>query len=156
MRHQRAGRKLGRTYSHRKALLANLAASLLEHKSITTTTAKAKEARGVVERLITFAKKGDLAARRQVLRVIRNKDLVKELFEDIAPKYADRPGGYTRVIKLGRRSGDNAPMAIFELVGYESVKAEKIAQKRQKREEKAKEKSKEQEGEAPQEEPREE
>lgn len=148
MRHRRSGKKLGRTYSHRKALLANLATSLLEHKSITTTTIKAKEARGVVERLITFAKKGDLASRRQVLRVIRNKELVKELFETIAPKYADRPGGYTRVIKIGNRQGDNAAMAVFELVGYEGAKAEKLEKKRQKREEKAKgEEKKAEEGE---------
>ena len=148
MRHRRSVNKLGRTYSHRKALLANLATSLLEHKSITTTTVKAKEARGVVERLITFAKKGDLASRRQVLRVIRNKELVKELFENIAPKYADRPGGYTRVIKIGNRQGDNASMAVFELVGYEGVKAQKLEKKRLKREEKAKsEEKKAEEGE---------
>jgi len=125
MRHLKSGRKLGRTASHRKATLANIAASLLEHKSIITTTPKAKEARGVVERLITFAKRGDVAARRQVLRTIRDKKLVRELFEDIAPKYENRPGGYTRVIKIGRRKGDNAPMAVFELVGYEGTQAEK-------------------------------
>ncbi len=133
MRHLKAGRKLGRSTSHRKATLANLAASVLEHKSIITTKPKAKEARGVVERLITFAKRGDLAARRQVLRTIPDKNLVKELFEEIAPKYTDRPGGYTRIIKLGNRQGDNAPMAVFELVGYEGAKAEKIEKKRQKR-----------------------
>ncbi|MDZ7370880.1 MAG: 50S ribosomal protein L17 [candidate division KSB1 bacterium] len=143
MRHLKSGRKLGRTYSHRKALLANIATSLLEHKSITTTTEKAKEARSVVERLITFAKKGDLASRRQVLRVVRNKALVKELFETIAPMYADRQGGYTRVIKIGNRRGDNASMAVFELVGFENLKMEKIEKKRQKREEKAKKKAKE-------------
>ncbi|RPH99257.1 MAG: 50S ribosomal protein L17 [Calditrichaeota bacterium] len=143
MRHLKSGRKLGRTYSHRKALLSNLALSLLEHKSIITTTAKAKEARGVVERLITFAKKGDLGSRRHVLRTLRDKKLVKELFETIAPKYKDRPGGYTRVIKIGSRQGDNAPMAVFELVGYEGIKADKIEKQRQKREEKAKGKEKE-------------
>lgn len=138
MRHLKSGRKLGRNSSHRKATLANMAASLLEHKSIITTTPKAKEARGVVERLITFAKRGDLASRRRVLRTIRNKELVKELFEEIAPKYAERPGGYTRVIKIGSRKGDNAPLAIFELVGYEGVQAQKIEKQRQKREDKAK------------------
>ena len=139
MRHLKAGRKLGRTASHRKATLANLAASLIEHKSIITTTPKAKEARGVVERLITFAKRGDLAARRQVLRTIRDKNLAKELFDNIAPKYENRPGGYTRVIKLGNRKGDNASMAVFELVGYEGTQAAKIEKARQKREMKEKE-----------------
>ncbi len=138
MRHLKSGRKLGRTYSHRRATLANLAAALLEHKSIITTTPKAKEARGVVERLITFAKRGDLASRRQVLRTIRDKELVKELFENIAPKYAERPGGYTRVIKIGRRKGDDAPLAVFELVDYEGVQAQKIEKQRKRREDKAK------------------
>ncbi len=138
MRHLKSGRKLGRTASHRKATMANIAASLIEHKSIITTTPKAKEARSVVERLITFAKRGDLAARRQVLRTVRNKELVKELFEEIAPKYKDRPGGYTRVIKIGQRRGDNAHMAVFELVGYEGTQAAKIEKARQKREAKAK------------------
>ncbi len=138
MRHLKSGRKLGRTSSHRKATMANLAISLFTHKSIVTTTAKAKEARSVVERLVTFAKRGDLAARRQVLRTIKDKTLVKELFEDIAPKYADRNGGYTRIVKLGNRKGDNAPLAIFEMVGFESVKTEKIEKKRRQKEEKAK------------------
>ncbi len=143
MRHLKSGRKLGRTASHRKATLANLAAALIEHKSIITTTPKAKEARGVVERLITFAKRGDLAARRQVLRTIPDKKLVKELFEDIAPKYEGRPGGYTRVIKIGSRKGDNAPMAVFELVGYEGTQAEKLEKARQRREAKQTEGEKE-------------
>lgn len=153
MRHLKSGKKLGRTYSHRKAMMANMATSILEHKSIITTTIKAKEARSVVERLITFAKKGDLAARREVLRTIRNKELVKELFETIAPKYSERPGGYTRVIKIGNRKGDNASMAVFELVGYEGAKAEKIEKQRQNREdkEKGKEKAKEKKAESPQE-----
>ena len=116
MRHLKAGRKLGRTASHRKATMSNLAAALIEHKSIITTTPKAKEARGVVDRLITFAKRGDLAARRQVLRTLRDKSLVKELFDDIAPKYKDRPGGYTRVIKIGNRKGDDAPLALLEIL----------------------------------------
>ena len=137
MRHLKSGRKLGRTASHRKATLANLAAAIIEHKSIITTTPKAKEARGVVERLITFAKRGDLAARRRVLRTLRDKELVKELFEKIAPKYENRPGGYTRVIKIGQRRGDNAPLAVFELVGYEGDQAVKIEKARQKRESKA-------------------
>ncbi|HPG39492.1 MAG TPA: 50S ribosomal protein L17 [bacterium] len=138
MRHLKAGRKLGRTASHRKATLANLASELLTHKSIITTTPKAKETRSTVERLVTFAKKGDIAARRQVLKTIHNKDLVKELFEKIAPKYSDRQGGYTRIVKIGPRQGDSAEMAIFELVGYEGIKAEKMEKQRQKREAKAK------------------
>jgi large subunit ribosomal protein L17 len=142
MRHLKSGRKLGRTTSHRKAMLANLATSLLEHKSIVTSTPKAKEARTVVERLITFAKRGDLHARRMVLRTIRQKEIVKELFDEIAPRYQDRNGGYTRIIKIGRRNGDNTPLAIFELVGYESFKAEKIEKQRQKREAKAEKKEK--------------
>lgn len=148
MRHLKSGRKLGRTTSHRKATLANLATALITHKSIVTTTPKAKEARSTVERLVTFAKKGDLAARRQVLRTIRDKALVKELFEEIAPKYAERNGGYTRIIKIGRRKGDNAPLAIFELVGYESAKAEKLEKQRQKREAKAEDQQKQAEEEA--------
>ncbi len=141
MRHQKSGRKLGRTHSHKKAMMANLATSLFEHKSIITTTPKAKEARSVVERIITFAKKGDLAARRHVMRTIKDKTIVKELFEEIAPKYAERNGGYTRVIKLGHRLGDAAAMSIFELVGFEGTKAAKIEKQRQKRQEKlAKEK----------------
>ena len=147
MRHLKSGRKLGRTKSHRKALLANLATSLFAHKSIVTTTPKAKEARSTVERLVTFAKKGDLASRRRVLRTVKNKALVKELFEDIAPKYADRNGGYTRVIKIGNRKGDNAPMAIFEMVGYEGIKAEKIEKQRQRREAKLEKKKKDVEAE---------
>ncbi|MBN1996603.1 50S ribosomal protein L17 [candidate division KSB1 bacterium] len=138
MRHLKSGRKLGRSTSHRKATLTNLATALFEHKSIVTTTAKAKEARSVVERLVTFAKRGDLAARRQVLRTIKSKKLVKELFEDIAPKYTERNGGYTRIVKLGNRRGDNAPMAIFEMVGFETVQKEKIEKKRKQKEEKAK------------------
>ena len=140
MRHRKAGRKLSRTASHRKATLANLAVALFENKSIKTTTAKAKEARGTVERLITFAKRGDLAARRQVLRTIRNRQVVKTLFDEIAPMYADRPGGYTRVIKLGQRQGDGADLSILELVGYEEVQAEKVKKAKTKRE--AKEKAK--------------
>jgi len=145
MRHLKSGRKLGRTASHRKATLANLASALIEHKSIVTTTPKAKEARSTVERLITFAKKGDVASRRQVLRTIRDKTLVKDLFENIAPKYSERNGGYTRIIKIGNRKGDNARLAIFELVGYENIKTEKIEKQRLKREAKETKKQKESE-----------
>ncbi|MBN1541199.1 50S ribosomal protein L17 [candidate division KSB1 bacterium] len=138
MRHLKSGRKLGRTASHRKALLTNLATEVFRHKSIVTTTPKAKEARSSIERLITFAKKGDLAARRQVLRSIRDKAIVKELFETIAPKYAERNGGYTRIIKIGHRNGDNASLAILELVGFEGVKAQRLEKQRQDRKEREK------------------
>jgi large subunit ribosomal protein L17 len=143
MRHGNTVKKLGKTHSHRKAMMNNMASSILSHKSIITTTPKAKEARGVVERLITFAKKNDLAARRMVMRTLKDKELVRELFDEIGPKYADRNGGYTRVIKLGHRQGDGASMAIFELVGYEGTKAAKIEKQRQKREEKDAKKKKE-------------
>lgn len=141
MRHRKAGRKLSRTASHRKATLANLAMALFENKSIKTTTAKAKEARGTVERLITFAKRGDLASRRQVLKTISDRTIVRTLFDEIVPKYADRPGGYTRVIKLGQRQGDGADLSILELVGYEGVQTEKLQKAKSKREAKAKAKT---------------
>lgn len=151
MRHRKAHKKLNRTASHRKALISNLATSLLENKQVRTTTAKAKEARKTIERLITFAKRGTLADRRQVLRTVRDKSVVKSLFEEIAPTYESRPGGYTRVIKLGRRRGDGAEMAVLELVGYEGAVIEKqqareevkAADKLQKQEEAKKEESKE-------------
>lgn len=125
MRHRKVGRKLNRTHSHRKALISNIAAALFEHKLIKTTTAKAKEVRKTVDRLITVAKSGTLADRRQVLRVIPDKKIVKGLFDEIAPSFQNRNGGYTRVIKLGRRQGDGAEMALLELVGYEGILMEK-------------------------------
>ncbi|RPH95832.1 50S ribosomal protein L17 [candidate division KSB1 bacterium] len=121
MRHLNTGRSLSRSPSHRKALLGNLAQELFQHKRIRTTLAKAKELRPYAEKLVTTAKKGHLAARRQVLRVLTRKTVVKSLFDEIAPKYADRNGGYTRIIKLANRIGDNAPLAIIELVGYEGI-----------------------------------
>ncbi len=117
MRHLKSGRKLNRTASHRKAMLSNLAVSLLDKERVTTTVAKAKEVRSVVERLITYGKKGTLHAIRLAARKINNKNVLKKLFEDIAPGYKDREGGYTRVVKLKNRKGDNAGMAIIELVG---------------------------------------
>ncbi|MFP4012946.1 MAG: 50S ribosomal protein L17 [Chitinispirillaceae bacterium] len=118
MRHLVSGRKLNRTASHRKAMLSNLAVSILENERVTTTLAKAKEVRSVVERLITYGKKGnDLHAIRLAARRINNKTVLKKLFEDIAPSYQDREGGYTRIIKVGDRKGDNAAMSIIELVG---------------------------------------
>ncbi|MEC7363145.1 MAG: 50S ribosomal protein L17, partial [Actinomycetota bacterium] len=102
--------------AHERLMLANLATALFEHGKITTTEAKAKRLRPLAERLITFAKRGDLAARRKVMTVIRDKSVVHELFTEIGPQYAGRPGGYTRITKIGPRKGDNAPMAVIELV----------------------------------------
>ena len=121
MRHRVRGRKLKRTASHRDALMRSLATSLLKHKRIKTTVAKAKEARGFVEALITKAKKNDLAAKKHVINFIKYKATVKELFSEIITKVGDRPGGYTRVVKLGNRMGDAAQMAIIELVDYNDV-----------------------------------
>ena len=129
MRHRIKKNKLNRTTSHRKAMLNNMVASLFEHKQIKTTHAKAKEARKLAERLITFAKKGDLAARRHVLRFMPNKALVRELFDVIAPVYAERVGGYTRVLKLGYRQGDGADMSLLELVDIEKAVVEKKEKK---------------------------
>ncbi len=116
------GPRLGGGPAHERLLLANLATQLFEHRSITTTEAKAKRVRPLAERLITFAKRGDLAARRRVLTVVRDKGVVHELFTEIAPAMAERQGGYTRITKIGPRKGDNAPMAVIELV-LEPVKA---------------------------------
>jgi large subunit ribosomal protein L17 len=110
------GHRLGAGPAHERLMLANLATSLFEHDRITTTEAKAKRLRPLAERLITFAKRGDLHARRQVLTVVRDKDVVHKLFAEIGPKFAERPGGYTRIVKIGPRKGDNAPMAVIELV----------------------------------------
>jgi len=119
MRHQVRGRKLNRTAQHRKALMANLTIALVEHKRIRTTTAKAKELRGFAERMVTFAKKGELSARRHVLRHLQHRPTVQTLFDELGLKYMERPGGYTRIIKLAPRRGDNADMAIIEFVDYE-------------------------------------
>ncbi len=116
MRHRVAHRKLNRTSSHRKAMFANMAASLLEHEQITTTLPKAKELKPFMDKLVTLAKKGDLASRRQAIAKIRDKDAVRKLFEVMGERYRERPGGYTRVLKAGFRYGDNAPMAVIELV----------------------------------------
>ena len=116
MRHNKTGRKLSRKTAHRKALMANLAVALITHKKIKTTDAKAKELRTYVEPLITFAKRGDLHARRQVLKKIRHKNIVRELFDNIGPSFSDRNGGYTRITKLGFRDNDCAPVSIIEFV----------------------------------------
>lgn len=110
------GPRLGSSPAHQRAMLANLATALFEHGRITTTEAKARRLRPVAERLITKAKRGDLHARRQVLRTIRDKEVVHELFTEIGPRYGNRNGGYTRIVKIGPRKGDNAPMAVIELV----------------------------------------
>jgi large subunit ribosomal protein L17 len=118
VRHQRAGRKLGRDSAHRKALYANLASALIEHGRIKTTEAKAKEVRPIAEKMISLGKRGDLHAHRQAVAFLRSKDVAHKLFSEVAPRFAERPGGYTRVVKLGPRQGDSAPMAYLELVDY--------------------------------------
>ena len=116
MRNSKIGRKLGRKTAHRKALMSNLASALITHKRIKTTDAKAKELRMYIEPLVTFAKKGDLHSRRQVLKKIRHKSIVRELFDNIGPTFSDRNGGYTRIIKLGFRDNDCAPISMIEFV----------------------------------------
>jgi large subunit ribosomal protein L17 len=125
MRHLVKGRKLRRTTAHRKALLRNLVTSFLETERIKTTLAKAKEARPLAEKMITLAKKNTLHTKRQALRVLTKEAAAKKLFEEIAPRFSERPGGYTRIVKLGTRLGDGAQMAMFELVGSEYKKKEK-------------------------------
>ena len=118
MRHKFAGKKLGRDSAHRKALYSNLAASLIEHGRIKTTEAKAKAVKPLVEQMITLGRRGDLHARRQALAFLRSQDSVHTLFTDVAPRFADRPGGYTRIVKIGPRAGDAATMVYLELVDY--------------------------------------
>lgn len=134
MRHRKDHRKLSRTREHRKALLRNLTTSVFQHERIETTLAKAKEARRMVDRMITFAKRGDLAARRQVARYVHGDDVVKKLFDTVAPWYAERQGGYTRIVRIGRRLGDAGETALLELVKSPELK-EKL---RHEAEEKAK------------------
>jgi large subunit ribosomal protein L17 len=116
MRHLNAGRKLNRSSSHRRALLRNLVTSLLQHEHLQTTDAKAKEMRRWVDRMITLGKRNTVHARRQAAAFVRGRDIVKKLFDDIAPRFANRPGGYTRITKLGSRHGDAAPVSLIELV----------------------------------------
>ncbi len=120
MRHNKSGRTLGRKPDHRQHMMRNMVTSFLLNEKITTTVTRAKELRKLAEKMITLAKRGDLHSRRQAMRVIREPQVVARLFEMIAPRYADRPGGYTRILRLDNRLGDNAPMAIIELVeeGY--------------------------------------
>jgi len=116
MRHKLGHRILNKSTSHRKAMFANMAASLIEHEQIVTTLPKAKEMAPLMDKLVTLAKKGDLAARRQALAKVRNEDAVRKLFDVMSDRYKERNGGYTRVLKAGFRHGDNAPMAVLELV----------------------------------------
>jgi large subunit ribosomal protein L17 len=133
MRHRLANKKLGRNSAQRKALLRSLVTSFLDKERINTTLAKAKALRPVAEKIITLAKKNSLHARRKVLRFVYEKNVVKKLFEDIGPRFTERPGGYTRIIKTGQRAGDGAQLAIIELVGSEykkkSKKKEKLSKK---------------------------
>ena len=116
MRHRRAGRRLNRTSSHRRAMFANMSASLIKHEQIVTTLPKAKELKRVADKLITLAKRADLGSRRLAAARIRDEGMVKKLFDVLGPRYKDRPGGYTRVLRAGYRYGDSAPMAVIELV----------------------------------------
>ncbi|MEP7055847.1 MAG: 50S ribosomal protein L17 [Actinomycetota bacterium] len=122
------GPRLGGSPQHQRHLLSNLATALFEHGRITTTEAKAKKLRPLAEKLITFGKRGDLHARRQVLRVVRRKDVVHTLFAEIGPRFAERPGGYTRITKIGPRKGDNAPMAVIELVEAKTVAQQAVGE----------------------------
>jgi large subunit ribosomal protein L17 len=118
MRHGRSGRKLGRDAAHRKALYANLTGALIEHGRIKTTAAKAKEVRPVAEQMITLGRRGGVPARRQALKFLRSQDVVHKLFSDVGPRFVDRPGGYSRIIRIGPRQGDAAEMVYLELVDY--------------------------------------
>ena len=118
MRHRKTGRKLGRVSSHRDAMMRNMVTSVLEHERIVTTVPKAKEARRVVDQMITLGKRGDLHARRQAMSYVRSKSVVAKLFDELSSQYAERQGGYTRIVRTGVRAGDAAPMAILELVDY--------------------------------------
>jgi large subunit ribosomal protein L17 len=118
VRHHRSGKKLGRDSAHRRSLYANLAGSLIEHGRVKTTEAKAKAVRPIVEKMITLGRRGDLAARRQALAYLRSQEVVHLLFAEIGPRFADRDGGYTRIVKIGPRAGDAAEMAYLELVDY--------------------------------------
>jgi len=119
MRHNKSGKRLGRNSSHRKAMMRNMVTSLFAHEKITTTDIRAKELRKIADKMITLGKRGDIHARRQAMQVIRDRKVVGKLFDLVAPRYKDRPGGYTRIIKLGQRAGDNASLSLIELVEEE-------------------------------------
>jgi large subunit ribosomal protein L17 len=149
MRHLNAGRKLNRSGSHRRALLRNLVTSLLQNEHLQTTDAKAKEMRRWVDRMITLGKRNSLHARRQVLAFVRKRAVVAKLFDDIAPRFQSRPGGYTRITKLGHRTGDAAPISLIELV-ERGDRAVSEAEKKRQRRRKAQQKKDEQAAKAPQ------
>jgi len=141
MRHLKAGRKLNRTSAHRKALLRNLVTSLIEHEQVQTSDAKAKELRRIADRMITLGKRGTLHARRQAASYVRTREAVKKLFDDVAGRFRERAGGYTRIIKLGHRHGDAAPMSVIELTDRgEAAKAE-AERKRERRAKRAQKKA---------------
>jgi large subunit ribosomal protein L17 len=125
MRHLSKGRRLGRTTAHRRALLRNLVTSFLDKERVTTTVAKAKEARPLAEKMITLAKKNTLHTRRQALAFVTKESTVRKLFDTLGPRFSERPGGYTRIVKTGPRAGDGAEMAVFEFIGTEFKKKEK-------------------------------
>ena len=133
MRHLNAGRKLNRSSSHRKAMLRNLVTSLLQHEHLQTTDAKAKEMRRWVDRMITLGKRNTVHARRQAAAFVRGRTIVKKLFDEIAPRFADRPGGYTRITKLGNRHGDAAPVSLIELVERTDRARSEAEKKRERR-----------------------
>ena len=143
MRHNAGYRKLGRTKEHRKALLRNLATDLFRHERLMTTLPKAKELRPYAEKLITMARRDDLHSRRMVLGLITDKGVVKKLFDTLGPRFTTRPGGYSRILKLGPRPGDGADMAIVELVGSEPVFKKQKEEKKARRDRKAKGREKE-------------
>ena len=141
MRHLKAGRKLNRTSSHRKALFRNLVTSLIEHEQVRTTDAKAKELRRIADKMITLGKRGSLHARRQALAYIRSRSAVTKLFDEVAARFKERPGGYTRVVKIGHRHGDAASMSVIELTDRgEAAKAE-AERKRERRRRRAEKKA---------------
>jgi large subunit ribosomal protein L17 len=148
MRHQKKTIKLGRTAEHRKALLANQVCSLIEHQRIKTTLAKAKAVRPLAERMVTLGKKGSIHARRTALATLRQKSAVKKLFDDVAPRSAERNGGYTRIVKLGQRKSDSAPMAFIEWVDMAEVVEEKPAEDKKAKHKEAEPKPKKTEPEA--------
>jgi large subunit ribosomal protein L17 len=119
MRHASSGKKLGRDSAHRKALYSNLSGALIEHGRIKTTEAKAKAVKPIAEKMITLGRRGDISARRQAIAFLRSKDVVHKLFADVAPRFAERPGGYSRIVKLGPRQGDAAEMVYLELVDHQ-------------------------------------
>jgi large subunit ribosomal protein L17 len=133
MRHQKSGRKLNRSSSHRWALMRNLITALLRDEKIKTTDAKAKELRRWADRVITLGKQGSLHARRQVLAIVQDKAVVRKLFDTLGPRFKDRPGGYTRIVKIGIRRGDAAPLSVIELVAGEAPAAEQKPRRRRRR-----------------------